>query len=465
MNKNIIILGAGPAGLSAGLELARQGYKPIVIEKNKQVGGISKTVEFNGFRFDLGPHRFFTKSPEIKKLWFSVLGDELLKVKRLTRMYYQQKYFLYPIKIPDVVRTIGVWESFMIGLSYFRQKLLPFKEENNFEEWVTNRFGSRLYNIFFRHYTYKLWGVDPKLISAEWAAQRIKGMSVTSTIKAAITKNRGNKIKSLIESFWYPKYGAGQMYEGFKKEIEKRGGTIILNEEVQKIIKQPKGYIVKTNNNEFPADDIISSIPFTLLFNLLQPLPPRDVLSASRQLTYRSTIIINLILDKELDLKDNWVYLHDPRVKAIRLINFKNWSPYLNPQAGKTPLGLEYTCNQGDEQWEESDSKLIEKALADLGTMGFAAKDNFYDGFVVRLPKTYPVYFEDYGKHVEVLKTYLTDNLDDLQVIGRYGMYKYNNMDHSALTGIYAARNIIAGEKKYDIWSINADKEYHEEEK
>ena len=326
MEKNkVIILGAGPAGLSAGLELAKKGYKPIIIDKDSQVGGISKTLEYKGYRFDLGPHRFFTKSDEINQLWNEILGDDFIEVERLTRIYYKQKFFFYPVKLFNVIKTIGFFQSSLIGLSYFKQKLFPYKNERTFEEWVVNRFGRKLYLMFFQNYTRKLWGIDPKEISAEWAAQRIKGLSVSSALRAALFSNKGN-VKTLIDKFNYPKYGAGYMYEEKAKKIKKLGGQIKLNEEVERIlIKNDDTYRIKTNNDEYGADKMISSIPFTQLFTLLEPRVPEKIIDSTKALKYRSIVEVNLILKDNIDFKDNWIYLHDPNVSALRLVNYKNW--------------------------------------------------------------------------------------------------------------------------------------------
>lgn len=466
MVKNkVIILGAGPAGLSAGLELAKKGYNPVIIDKDSQVGGMSKTLEYKGHRFDLGPHRFFTKSDEINKLWNDTLGDDFIEVERLTRIYYKQKFFFYPVKLFDVIKTIGFFQSSLIGLSYFKQKLFPYKNEETFEKWVINRFGSRLYSMFFKNYTYKLWGIDPKEISAEWAAQRIKGLSISSALKAALFSNKGN-VKTLIDKFNYPKYGAGHMYEEKAKRIVEMGGQIKLNEEVQKIIvTKDNTYKVISDKEEYTTDKMISSIPFTQLFTLLDPKAPEKIIESTKALKYRSIVEVNLILKDHIDFKDNWIYLHDPNVSALRLVNYKNWGKWMNPAKDSTPIGLEYFCDEDDEIWNKNDQHLIDLAIDDIETLDFSNKEKLIDAFVVRNPKAYPVYFGEYQKHLDALKKYFTENLPNAQVIGRYGMYKYNNMDHSIMTGLCAAKNIHKDKDIYDIWEVNVDQDYHEEKK
>jgi protoporphyrinogen oxidase len=440
-----------------------------MIEAEDQVGGISKTKLFKGYRFDLGGHRFFTKSEEVNALWDKTLGKDFLTRPRLSRMYYKKKFFDYPIKPFNALAGLGLWEDFLIGISFMKAKLLPYKDESTFDRYITNRFGARLYRHFFKSYTEKLWGIPCEQIQAEFAAQRIKGLSIISILVNAVFPDKSGKIKTLIEEFKYPKHGPGMMYDKMAEDVKKAGANILMEQKVVKlkhddnkvtsaVIKNRQG-----KETEVTADYYLSSMPLTSLIMALSPKAPEKVLKAAQKLSYRSFVTISVILKAEDPFPDTWIYVHEPEVKMGRIQNFRAWSPFMVPNKDHIALGLEYFCTEGDEFWNKSDEELMEIGMTELEKTGLGKKSSFVDGFVIRVPKTYPVYDLDYPKHVKVIREYLA-NFENLQPIGRYGMFKYNNMDHSIITGLYAAENIL-GLAKHNIWDVNADLEYHEEEK
>jgi len=467
--EKILIIGAGPSGLACGYELLKKDPKKkvILVEKDKQIGGICKTIEYKGFRFDIGGHRFFTKIDEVNKLWHKTLGEDFIERQRLSRIYYKNKFYYYPLRPFNALFNLGAIESFLVLLSYFKQKVFPYKLEDTFEEWVSNRFGKRLYRIFFKSYTEKVWGIPCSKIQAEWAVQRIKGLTLISTVRNAFFGNKKSKsiIKSLIDQFEYPKKGPGQMYEKMAENIEKLGGKILKETEVAKLltkgnkIKQVEIKNKKGEKSIIEADYVVSSMPITELVEKIDNTNHK-VLQAVSSLSYRSLLIINLILNQEKKLLDNWIYVHSPDVKIGRIQNFKQWSPYMLPDLSKTSLGLEYFCTEGDELWNMSDEKLIDLGLTELEKIGLGERNTFIDGFVVRTPKTYPTYDKSYRENLEIIKNFIA-NYKNLQPIGRYGMFKYNNMDHSILTGFYAARNIL-NNANINIWEVNNDEEYQE---
>ena len=463
-----IIFGAGPAGLAGARKLAENNKSVIVFEKEKQVGGISKTLKFKGCHFDLGGHRFFTKSEEVNKLWDKTLGKDFLERPRLSRMYYRNKFFSYPVKPFEALFKLGLIESVLIGFSYIKSKIFPYKEEKNFTQWVSNRFGKRLYLHFFKSYTEKLWGIPCEEIQAEWVAQRIKGLSFRTVIKNALFPSKKGSPKTLIDKFRYPKYGPGMMYEKMAEDIKKMGGEIFTEREIVKIshsdFKVENAAVRDKNGREeiYSADYFLSSMPITALIKRMSPAVPPEVLAAANNLHYRSFITISVILNCPVPFPDTWIYIHSPEVKMGRIQNFKRWSPYMVSGKNKTALGLEYFCSEGDELWNMKDADLINLGLEELEKIRLGKKADFADGFVARVPKAYPVYDAGYKQNIKTIRRYL-DKFKNLQPIGRYGMFKYNNMDHSILTGLYAAENILGS--RNDIWTVNADKEYHEEKK
>ena len=462
---DVIICGAGPAGLACALELVKKGKTVIVFEKDSQVGGISKTVKFKNNYFDIGGHRFFTKSEKVNQLWKNTLGEDFLSRPRLSRIYYRNKFFDYPVRILNAIFGLGLFTSFGIVFSYIRAKISPFKKEDNFEQWVSNRFGRKLFQIFFKTYTEKLWGIPCDQIQAEWAVQRIKGLSLFSAIKNAFWKSRNKKIKTLIDEFNYPKFGPGMMYEKIESEICSLGGVVLketkvvcikhANRKIIGIVVTGKGGIER----EFESENFISSMPITELVKQLKPSIKPDVLDAADNLHFRSFITVSVILNSDVSFRDNWIYVHSPEVKVGRVQNFKQWSPYMVSNKEWTNLGLEYFCSENDELWRMKDEDLIKLALSELEKIGLGKKKDFVDGFVHRAPKTYPVYDFNYKKNLSTIKDFI-GNFGNLQLIGRGGMFKYNNMDHSILTGMLAAENVLGA--KHDTWKVNADDDYQE---
>lgn len=465
-SKKVVVIGAGPAGLTAALDLSKKNVGVEVFEAENMVGGISKTINYNGYYFDQGGHRFFSKYDEVNSLWNEVLGDEFIETPRLSRIFYKNKFFDYPLKPANALLNMGIVDTATVLYSYLNSKFFPIKEENSFEDWVTNRFGKKLYSMFFKTYTEKVWGTPCSNIGADWAAQRIKGLSLYTAVYNAVFKPKNNNIKTLIDQFMYPKYGPGMMYKKMAGMIEENGGRIRKNCKVVSIerdkfnVKTIK-YINENNEeNTVEAEEFISSMPLNELVMIMKPSLDEIIVDAAKMLKYRSLINVDIIVDKENCFPDNWIYIHSPDVKLGRIQNFKNWSRYMVKDRTKTSLGLEYFCTEGDELWSMKDEALIDLALSEVEKVGLAEKGKVEGGIVVRIPKAYPVYFTGYQKYVNIIKNEIK-RFNNLQPVGRYGMYRYNNMDHSIMTGLYAANNILYEEKK-DVWSINTEPEYHE---
>ncbi len=460
----IVIAGGGPAGLTAGYELIKAGAAPVVIEKADKVGGIARTETYKDYRFDIGGHRFYTKVSEVEDIWHEVLGDEFLTRPRLSRIYYQGKFYNYPIKLVNTLMNLGPWESMRIGLSYLRWRALPYREEETFEQWVTNRFGDRLYKTFFKTYTEKVWGIPCSTIRADWAAQRIKGLSLREAVTQAVLGK--SNAKSLIEEFEYPRLGPGQMWERVQDEINKRGGEVKMETEAVKFhheagrIQQVEIRGEDGTQETLEVDHLISSMPVTQLIRGLSPQPPQHVIDAARGLNYRDFLIVVLIVEQETLFPDNWIYIHDPEITVGRIQNFKNWSPDMVPDQSKTSLGMEYFCSEGDNLWEMGDDDLIKLAKREIEALGLARAADVVDGTIIRQKKAYPVYDEAYRSHLSVIQEYLA-GFENLQAVGRNGMHRYNNQDHSMLTGLLAARNVLG--EQHDLWAVNTERSYHEE--
>jgi protoporphyrinogen oxidase len=464
-NRQVVVIGAGPAGLTAAYELAKYDLRPTVLEKGGLVGGLARTERFKEFYFDMGGHRFFTKVPEVNKMWTELLGDDFLRRPRLSRIYYDQRFFYYPLKPLNTLLGLGLWQSLLIVLSYLRWQLLPYRQEDTFEQWVTNRFGKRLFQTFFKTYTEKVWGIPCSGLKAEWAAQRIKNLSLKTAVLNMFLKPK-RVIKTLIEEFDYPRRGPGMMWEAVKDEIARRHGMVHLNCEVVRIHRSchhiTHVVVCRDGGEEvMHGSQFISSMPVTEFIKKLEPPPPPHVLQAAHKLTYRDFLTVCLIIDHPHLFPDNWIYIHDPRVKVGRIQNFKNWSGDMVPDPQKTSLGLEYFCTEGDELWNMPDAKLIELGKREVEYIGLAHYADIVDGCVFRVPKAYPVYDSDYRDYLGVVRQFM-DSLDNCQTIGRNGLHRYNNQDHAMLTGMLAVRNLLLGEKN-DLWSVNTDQEYHEE--
>jgi protoporphyrinogen oxidase len=463
LQKTVTVLGAGPAGLTAAYELIRLGIPSVVLEADSVVGGISRTAEYKGFLFDIGGHRFFTKVAEVEQMWRDVLGDDLLERPRQSRIFYQNKFFDYPLKLQNVVDNLGVFESAMCAFSYVQARLAPVAPEDTFEAWVTNRFGKRLFNMFFKSYTEKVWGMSCKEIRAEWAAQRIKGLSLTSAVWNAIRPNRTNSkhvIKTLIHEFLYPRRGPGMMWERTRDLLEQQGTKVMMESPVTRIDWSEGGvHSVTAGGREYQSSHFISSLPIRNLIGMLHPRAP-ELDAVAAKFNYRDFLTVALVIKNEQLFTDNWIYIHEPSVQVGRIQNFKNWSPEMVPDPRYTCLGLEYFCFEGDGLWTTPDADLIALATREIDKLGLAAAKDVVDGTVVRMPKAYPVYDSVYKVGREAVRQFL-QRVPNLQLIGRNGMHHYNNQDHSMLTGLLAARN-VAGES-HDVWSANVEQEYHEE--
>ena len=464
--QTVMIIGGGPAGLTAAYELAKAGVKPIVLEQGARVGGIARTEVYKGYRLDIGGHRFFTKVPEVAAFWGEVLAGDFLLRPRLSRIYYNRKFIVYPLRFADALSKLGVGQSFLVLMSYFQSKVRPYRPENTFEEWVSNRFGKRLYRIFFKTYTEKVWGLPCRQLSAQWAAQRIQNLSLPRAVLGALLGPRGAKnVKSLIEEFNYPRLGPGMLWERTQQLIEARGGEVRLNAEVIKVRHdrgRVTGVVVRSaaGDDTLAADAVISTMPISELIAKLDPPAPADVRDGAAQLTYRDFLTVGLIINQANLFPDNWIYIHAPEVQVGRIQNFKNWSPEMVADPAKTFLGLEYFCLEGDALWRTPDAELIALGAAELEKMGLAQAADVEDGVVVRQPKAYPVYTGEYEAYLERIRGYL-DALPNLQTVGRNGLHQYNNQDHSMLTAMLAVKN-LQGEQ-HDVWSVNVERAYHEE--
>ncbi len=465
-----VIIGAGPAGLTAAYELSTLGYSSVVLEADDTVGGISRTCEYKGYRFDVGGHRFFTKVDYVRTLWNEILEDEFLIRARLSRIYYRQKFFDYPLKPVNALLGLGPFEAVRIAGSYLRARLWPEPEEANFEQWITNRFGRRLFQIFFKTYTEKVWGIPCNEISADWAAQRIKNLDLWTTLRHAFLGSQrtgtGGVVTTLIDQFHYPRHGPGQMWESCTHRLEQRGMRVAMRSRVVGM-RHAHGRVRSVrvsesggNDYELEGEHFVSSMPIPALIRCLSPAPPPEVLAAAAQLRYRDFLTVALIVDKPDLFPDNWIYIHSDTVRVGRIQNFKNWSPDMVPHPGHTALGLEYFVDEGDDLWSMADADLVALGRREVDTLNLAPADAVIDGTVVRMPKAYPVYDGQYRDALRVLRDWL-GGLENLQLIGRNGQHRYNNQDHSMLTAVYAARN-IAGER-YDIWDVNVEDQYHEE--
>lgn len=461
---DVLVIGAGPAGLTAAYELASNGRQTRTIEAGKIVGGIARTESYKGYLFDIGGHRFFTKVEEVERLWHEWMGDEMLTRPRLSRIYYNRQFFKYPLSIPNVVSGLGVLNSGLIFCSFIKRQLFPMPSEETFEQWVTNRFGDRLYRTFFKTYTEKVWGIPCSQIRADWAAQRIKGLSFMSVVKNALFKTSG--VKSLIDEFKYPRLGPGQMWERCAEKTKELGGRLDMRSRVEKLTHVDGVVTSVTIRNEkgletVAPEQVVSSMPINHLLEALDPPPPAEVLAAARGLKYRDFLIVTLVIDHPDLFPDNWIYVHSAEFRVGRIQNFKNWSPDMVPDVGKTCVGMEYFCSRGDDLWEMTDEALVELAGREIVALGLSKGVVPEDGWVIRQLAAYPVYDDTYREHLDVLRAYL-GRFTNLQTIGRNGMHRYNNQDHSMLCGLLAAKNVLGEE--HDLWDVNTERSYHEEQ-
>lgn len=475
LSAETIVIGAGPAGLTTAYRLAKDGHSVLVLEADpKYVGGISRTVNHKGFLFDIGGHRFFSKSKEIVDLWDEILPDDFIERPRLSRIYYRGKFFSYPLKAFEAFRKLGPIESLACVVSYARARLAPIKEPRTFHDWVRNKFGERLFSIFFKTYTEKVWGMSCDEISADWAAQRIKGLDLRSAVLDGMRRSLGRSpngkvsAKTLIESFRYPRRGPGMMWDAAARKIAENGGRIRMDRKVEKLHwdETSRLWTVEVLKGDgasetYTARNVVSSAPVRDLVRAITPSPISTL--HARALRYRDFLTVVLMGKSRVTLDDNWVYVHDPAVKVGRVQNFRSWSPELIPDATSTSLGLEYFCFEGDGLWTATDDDLIKLAMKEIGQIGLMRAADIADACVVRQPKAYPVYDDTYADNMATVRRDLAAHFPTLHLVGRNGMHKYNNQDHAMMTGLLTALNIEAGRAVYDVWQVNEDAEYGEE--
>jgi protoporphyrinogen oxidase len=467
---NVVIIGAGPAGLTAAYELVtRYGITSTVLEADSVVGGISRTVERDGWRFDIGGHRFFTKVKEVEAFWHEILDDEDFMLRpRMSRIYYEGKYYDYPLKASNALKNLGIWEALLCVLSYVWARVRPPKDQSTLEGWIVARFGWRLYKHFFKTYNEKLWGVPVNKLPADFAAQRIKNLSLWSAVVNALLPKRNQKeITSLIEEFQYPKYGPGMMWERCTEKVEAKGCTVLMETRVVAIRHQDGravAVVAETRDGtrtEYPCDHVISSMPISQLLKAIDPPAAAVALKAADDLRYRDFITVALVVPEKYSFPDNWIYVHAQAVQVGRIQNFGSWSPYLIKE-GRTCLGLEFFVFEGDETWNKPDEELIEQGKGELGILNLVDPTKVEAGYVVRMPKAYPFYDENYKANVAKIVAWLDECAPNVHPVGRNGMHRYNNQDHSMYTAMLTAENIATG-STHDVWSVNVEEEYHEE--
>ncbi len=458
-----IVIGAGPAGLAAARELALADAPVTVLERDDVVGGLSRTVEHEGFRFDIGGHRFFTKIDQIRSIWQEIMGDDFLTRRRLSRIFYRGQLMDYPIKIGSTLRVLGIKDSILAMLSYFAARLAPGPEDS-FEGWVSNRFGRRLYEHFFKTYTEKVWGMPCTELSADWAAQRIKGLSLWGAVRDALLSRGANEATTLLRQFHYPRLGPGQLFGRYRDQVVEAGGTVQMQREVvglrregsritELITAGPEG------ERTHEAEQIISSMPLADLIHRIEPAPPADIIEAAERLKQRGFLTAALIVAEPDPFPDQWIYVHEPTVKLGRVQNYRNWSPYMVPDEDRCCIGVEYFAWEGDALWQTPDEEIITLASREMGELDLIDPESVEDGVVERVAAAYPVYDPGYAERVAAIREWL-DTIENLQTIGRAGQHRYNNMDHSVMTGMLAARNLLG--ENHDVWSVNVEEEYLE---
>jgi protoporphyrinogen oxidase len=460
----VIVVGAGPAGLTAAWELVNAGHEVTVLERDPEyVGGLARTMRYKGFRFDIGAHRFFSKNTEICKWWNERLPGDFVRIKRLTRIWYRGKFFHYPLRTGEALFGLGLWKSGSCLLSYLWRQLIPIRPERSFEDWVSNRVGDQLYRAFFKTYTEKVWGMPCCRISADWASQRIKGLSLLNAVLNAVGLKQN--LKTLADEFDYPRMGAGMLWEKTRDDILRQGGRVMMGRTVTQIEHRGNQITAVHSVNgggkteRWTGDAFILSAPLREVVLNLEPPLEIKARDAAERLAYRDFIVVALIVNRVALFPDNWIYVHDPAVKVGRIENYNNWTREMSVNPKATCLELEYFCSKHDELWRKTDEEMLSLAKREIEQLGFAKAEEVADGCVVRIEKAYPVYDSTYQKNVETIRRAL-ESFRNLQMIGRNGMHKYNNQDHSMLTGILAARNLDGGD--HDVWQVNTDASYQE---
>ena len=473
---DVAIIGAGPAGLTAGYLLTKRGLSVAIIEKDKTyVGGISRTVEHEGYRFDIGGHRFFSKSQQVVDLWNEILPDDFIQRPRMSRIYYEGKFYSYPLRAFEALWNLGVVRSTLCMISFAKAKAFPNKKVKSFEDWTVNQFGWKLYSIFFKTYTEKVWGMPCDEMSADWAAQRIKGLSLWGAVVDGLKRslglnkrpNDGMQTKTLLETFRYPRLGPGMMWDAARDKIIATGkGQVLMDHGLKQLASDNEGGWRMTATG--PVGDVVirarhamSSAPMRELAARLHPLPATSF--NAKQLKYRDFLTVALKIRADEDMfPDNWIYIHDSKVKVGRIQNFRSWSPEMVPDQGVACVGLEYFCFEGDGLWSMADDDLVELATREMAQLGLVSAEQVIGGVVVRQEKAYPVYDEDYAAHVDAMRRELEATWPTLHLVGRNGMHRYNNQDHAMMTAMLTVENIVAGARIYDTWCVNEDAEYHE---
>jgi len=473
---DVFVIGAGPAGLTASYLLTKEGLDVVVVERDpERVGGISRTVDYKGFLFDIGGHRFFSKSKEVVDLWKELLPDDFIQRPRISRIYYKGKLYSYPLKAFEALTNLGIFESALCMASYGWAKLRPVENPKTFHQWVRNQFGERLFSIFFKTYTEKVWGMSCDEISADWAAQRIKGLSLGGAVMNALMRpfrglrrqTSGEVVKTLIESFEYPRKGPGMMWDAAARKTREQGGQVLMDRSLVGMQWHATAAVwtltVQCGDGQtetYKARHVISSAPVRELAGAIKPAPISTF--SARSLKYRDFLTVALITTRQDLFPDNWIYIHDPSVKVGRIQNFRSWSPEMVPDPKLACLGLEYFCFEGDGVWSAPDEELVALAKREIAKIGLVAEDEVVDACVVRQAKAYPVYDDEYKHHVSMVRADLEHAYPTLHLVGRNGMHKYNNQDHAMMTAMLTVKNILAGERVYDIWEVNEDAEYHE---
>ncbi len=457
--RKIAVIGAGPAGLTAAYKLQTQGVDVTLFEASDQVGGMARSFELWNQIVDLGPHRFFSSDPRVNEFWLDAVDNEYVMVQRLTRIYYKNKFFSYPIQALNALRGLGILEAIKCVFSYLRARISPFKHDDKFDIWVMNRFGRRLFQIFFKSYTEKLWGIKCSELDADFAAQRIKKLSFYEAVKGALFGNRNNKHRTLVDEFAYPKLGAGDVYKRIASKFEAAGGKLLISSPVKALEINGKKVNISLNDIDFETfDHVISTMPLTSLIRKINA--PREILEKVDHLRFRNTILVYLKVGGPNPFPDQWIYVHSEGLETGRITNFRNWTDSINKGQKSNIICLEYWCYDEDSIWTREDSKIIELAMSELYKTKLVEDGTIEEGFVQRVPKCYPVYSSGYREILEPIQSYLS-KVESITPIGRYGSFKYNNQDHSILMGLLASQNLL-GSGKTDLWAINTDYEYQE---